>query len=219
MHSYMLIALANSKGGVGKTTIAVHLAVWLAEKGHRVTFIDSDVQASSSKWLEESAPGIAIHRLFTADEVIEQAPPIVQASEIIVADGPAGLSEVTRALLLIADMALLPCGPSALDLRAAQDAIRVVRQAQQIRKGQPQAYLIPNKLQSNFRLSRELLDTANSLEIPALHGLKLRQAYADAVGQGTVVWRLSRCSEAQAEMENLFTQIMEYGQTTTTLAR
>jgi len=46
-----------------------------------------------------------------------------------VIDGPAGLSEVTRAVLLVANLALLPCGPSVLDLRAAQEAIRVVLQA------------------------------------------------------------------------------------------
>jgi hypothetical protein len=50
-------------------------------------------------------------------------PKIISQFDIVVADGPAGLSEVTRALLLVTDLALLPCGPSVLDLRAAQDAI------------------------------------------------------------------------------------------------
>jgi hypothetical protein len=45
---------------------------------------------------------------------IDQAPKIVSKFDVIVADGPAGLSEVAlaRALLLVADLALLPCGPS-----------------------------------------------------------------------------------------------------------
>jgi len=47
----MIVALSNSKGGVGKSTIAVHLAVWLAERGRKVILIDSDVQASSSTLL------------------------------------------------------------------------------------------------------------------------------------------------------------------------
>jgi len=51
------------------------------------------------------------------------------------------LSEVTRAILLVADLAWLPCGPSVLDLRAANDAIRVLKQAQAIRHGPPQALL------------------------------------------------------------------------------
>ncbi len=212
----MLIALTNSKGGVGKTTIAVHIAAWYHRQGKTVAFIDADVQASSSRWLEESSPSITVHRLYTADEVIEKSPGIVASAEYVIADGPAGLSEVTRALLLVADLALLPCGPSALDLRAVQDAIRVVRQAQQIRKGFPDAVLIPNKLQANYRLSRELIETAKSFDIPSLTGLKLRQAYADAVGQGTMVWNLPRADEATADMTQLFKELEIHGSKTIT---
>ena len=112
---------------------------------------------------------------------------------------------MTRAILLLADLAWLPCGPSVLDLRAATEALRVVRQAQHIRQGPPQAVLVPNKLQVQYRLSRELLETLKSLEIPAAGGLRLRQAYADAAGQGTVVWRLGPRGQAAAlEIRELF---------------
>ena len=67
-----------------------------------------------------------------------------------------------------------------------------------------------NKLQTNYRLSRELLETADSLGIPSLPALKLRQAYADAAGQGTVVWRLPGTKEVADEMNDLFSQIDEY---------
>jgi len=206
----MLIALANSKGGVGKTTIAVHLAVSQAEKGRKVALIDSDTQESSTRWLKDVQEAVGIFRLHTADDVLEQTPDIVRRFDVVVADGPAGLSEVTRALLLVADLALLPCGPSALDVRAVQDAIRVVRQAQKIREGPPRAFLVPNKLQTNYRLSRELLETAEQLGIPSLEGLKLRQAYADAVGQGSVVWRLPKTEDAADELAKLFDQISRH---------
>ena len=98
---------------------------------------------------------------------------------------------------------------SDLDLRAANDAIRVVRQAQAIRKGPPQAVLIPNKLQVQYRLSQELLATARSLEIPAVGGLRLRQAYADAAGQGKVVWEMGpRAEEAAKEIKQLFEELL-----------
>ena len=203
----MIIALTNSKGGVGKTTIAVHLAVWLYEQGKRVHVVDADVQGSTSRWISECCPEIPIHKLHTPDDVLEQTPIILKEAEVIVADGPAGLSEVTRALLLIADRTLLPCGPSALDLRAVQDAIRVVRQAQKIRQGLPDAVLVPNKLQTQYRLSKELIETAKTLEISSITGLKLRQAFADAVGQGTVVWRLPKATEATEEFKKLFREL------------
>ena len=161
-------------------------------------------------WLRDIEDTIAVFPLKTADDVIDQMSKIISQFDIVVADGPAGLSEVTRALLLVADLALLPCGPSALDLRAAQDAIRVVQQAQMIRKGPPKTFLLPNKVQSNYRLSRELLETADTLGIPSLKALKLRQSYADAAGQGTVVWRLPGTKEVSEEINELFNQIGQY---------
>lgn len=208
----MIVALTNSKGGVGKSTLAVHLALWLSEQGAKVALVDSDVQGSSSLWLHEAAPEIKVVRLQTADDILDQVPKIQSEVQHIIVDGPAGLSEVTRTILFLTDLAFLPCGPSVLDLRAASDAIRVVRQVQTIRKGPPKAVLVPNKLQVQYRLTQELLETAKTLEIPAASGLRLRQAFADAAGQGTVVWRMQTQSarDAAAEIEILFTELLAY---------
>src|ERR1700758_4216636 len=173
---YMLIAFANSKGGVGKTTVSVHYAVAQAEKGRKTALIDSDAQGSSTRWLQDIQDSVAVFPLKTADDVIDQAPRIVSQFDIVVADGPAGLSEVTRALLLVADLALLPCGPSALDLRAAQDAIRVVQQAQMKRKGPAKTFLLANKVQSNSRLKPGALRNSrfSPVSLPFI-ALKLRR--------------------------------------------
>ena len=205
----MVIALSNSKGGVGKSTLAVHLAVLWHERGRCVALVDADVQGSSSLWLHEAVPEIPVFRLQTPDDILDQVPRLAVQFDVLVPDGPAGLSEVTRAILLLAHLALLPCGPSALDLRAAQEAIRVVRQAQQIRGGPPQAGLVPNKLQVQYRLSQEMLVAAGSLGVPVMSGLRLRQAFADAAGQGSLVWRLDRRGQAAAaELESLFKETM-----------
>lgn len=206
----MITAMTNQKGGVGKSTISVHLAVWLSEQqGKTVALVDADVQGASSTWLREAAPEIRVIRLQTPDDILEQIPRIQDEVDEVVVDGPAGLSELTRTILFVTDLTILPCGPSVLDLRAANDAIRVVRQVQTIRKGAPRAVIVPNRLQVQYRLSQELLEATKGLEIPAVGGLRLRQAYADAVGQGTVVWRLGTKSarESTAEIQELFTQL------------
>lgn len=206
----MIVALCNSKGGVGKSTLAVHLAVWWHEQGGDVALVDADAQGSSSVWLREAAPRIPVFRLQTPDDILEQVPELRLKYDHLAIDGPAGLSEVTRAILLVADRAWLPCGPSVLDLRAAQDAIRVVKQAQSIRHGPPPAVLVPNKLQARYRLSRELLETAESLGIPSVAGLRLRQAYADAAGQGVAVWKLGPPGQpAAGEIRELLHGLLE----------
>lgn len=210
--SLMIVALANSKGGVGKSTIAVHLAVWLFEKGRRLLFVDSDVQASSSVWLAEAAPKIPTVRLITREDILDQLPKLASECDLIIADGPAGLSEVTRSILGLADIAVFPCGPSVLDLRAVIDALEVNRKIQAVRQGLPREIVVPNKLQTQYRLSKELLQTVRKLGMPVGEGLRLRQAYADAAGQGTVVWRMKTESarEATAELEYLFQQLSSY---------
>lgn len=207
----MVTALVNQKGGVGKSTLSVHLAVWLSERGRKVVLVDADAQGASSVWLKEAAPEITIVLLQTPDDILEQIPKLQAEADEVVVDGPAGLSELTRTILFVTEFAILPCGPSVLDLRAVNDAIRVVRQVQTIRKGPPRAVLVPNRLQVQYRLSQELLEASKGLEIPAVGGLRLRQAYADAVGQGTVVWRMSTQSarDAAAEVQQLFSELYE----------
>ncbi len=203
-----IIALTNSKGGVGKSTVAVHLAAWCHGRRQRTALVDADVQGASSIWLHEAEPHVPIHRLQTPDDILDQVPRLSFHCDVLVIDGPAGLTEVTRAILLVTNLALLPCGPSVLDLRAVQEAIRVVGQAQRIRGGPPQAVLVPNKLQVQYRLTQELLVTVQSLGAPVLGGLRLRQAFADAAGQGTLVWRLGpRGEAATAEITHFFEEL------------
>jgi chromosome partitioning protein len=183
----MIYGLTNSKGGVGKTTIAVHLAAHLARKKRPVVFIDADPQQSASAWIKELSLPIQLETLDTPEEIIRQVARLSNDKTDIVIDGPAGLSETTRAIMVRAHRVFLPCGPSILDLRAASKAVQLLNEARKARKGLPKGALIPNKLQKRGRLSREMLDAVHKLKIPVLAGLSLRQAFADAAGQAKVV--------------------------------
>src|SRR5689334_7827000 len=108
----MLIALANPKGGVGKTTIAVQLALLAQERGRSVAFVDCDAQKSSSRWIQGLGNPFPLHRLTNVAELAVRLDGILEAAEWVIADGPAGYSPVTRALIIACDLCLLPCGPS-----------------------------------------------------------------------------------------------------------
>src|SRR5947209_1476552 len=208
----MLIAIINNKGGTGKSTLAVHLAALAHERGRSVALIDSDaLTRSASHWHADLGNPYVLHQLFTADDVLEKAPDVANKVEFTVADAPAALTEVSRSLLLVADLALVPCAPSGLDLRGVHDALRVVRQIQKVRKGLPGVLLVPNRLQSGYRLTKELLEAARELGVPALDGLRQRAAFAEAGTQGTLVWRLGRSGEdATQEFYRLYDQIQSY---------
>lgn len=204
----MLFAFANQKGGVGKSTLSVHSTVWLSQKGFKIAHVDADVQSSSTLWLREAAPEIPVFRLVTPDDVLNQLPSIQAEYDHVIVDGPAGLSEVTRAVLLLVDRAFLPCGPSVLDLWAASEAVNVLRQVQRIRKGPPHAILVPNKLKSRQRLSKDFLEAAKNLGVATSSGMRDLQGYADSVGQGTVVWKIGpRAMEAAIEIQQLLGEL------------
>lgn len=206
----MIIVLANSKGGVGKTSISVHLATWLAEQGHSVVLADCDAQQSSSDWLSEAAPEIKTVRLADPTAILDALPQLAQEADYVVADGPGSNTETSRALLLRADLALVPCKASMLEVRALAQATAVLRQSQDIRQGKPDATIILSMVGKNYRLTQDMRDAAAALGLPlAKTALTLKQIYADAPGQRTVVWRMgSRGKDAALEIETLFREVL-----------
>ena len=209
----MSIVVANSKGGVGKSTLAVHLAAWLHEQGHTVTLADCDTQSSSSEWAKEAIPEVKSVRLSDPDEILDRLPTLGQQSDFVVADGPGSNTETSRALLLRADLAIVPCKASMLEVRALAQATNVLRQAQDIRGGQPRAVIVLSMVGTHYRLTQDMKNAAAAIDVPlAKTALTLKQIYADAPGQGAVVWQLgSRGREATEEVRALFREILPEG--------
>src|SRR5579862_7800203 len=117
----MIIVVANTKGGVGKSTLAVHLAAWLYEQGHSVTLADCDTQSSSSEWIKEALPEVHRVRLTNSDEILDQLPALGEQWDYVIADGPGSDVDTSRILLLCADFAIIPCKASMLEARALSE--------------------------------------------------------------------------------------------------
>jgi chromosome partitioning protein len=206
----MIIFVTCLKGGVGKSTIAVHLAVWLSELGYTVLLVDSDAQASSSTWLQEmksinEVPCPEYGRLDDPKTFLTELQNLAQKYDHIVIDGPGGVSELNLLAMLRAEIVLIPAAPSPLDFQAVRETVNKVKQAQTVRNGLPRMQMIPNKMQHTI-LSRELIEGAAQLQLPTTLPIRFLQAYATARSFKSVAWRLDvrGAAEAGEDLQMLF---------------
>ena len=206
----MLTVCANSKGGVGKSTIAVHLAAWVHDQGFRVGLLDTDKQRSSSQWMAEIEPSIEIRVADTHKSCIGAAKELVQACDFVVADAPGGLENLSRTLLILANRVIFPISPSILDVRSVAQATEVLREAQMINDGRPEGVLVLNKMRTRDTISQELREDAPQLGLRvATNVIRDLQAFRDAAQQGTVVTRFGRKgAQAAADIEALFEELV-----------
>jgi chromosome partitioning protein len=206
----MMIVFANSKGGVGKSTLATHLAVWLHDLGFKTALLDTDKQRSSSRWMVEAEPRITVRVADTPEECLAAARELVAEHDFLVGDAPGGLEDLSRTLLILADLAVFPISPSILDVRSVAGATSVLRYAQGINGGLPDGRLVLNKIKTRSTISRELRDAAPGLGLHVARAVvRDLQIYCDAAQQGTVVSRLGRKgTSAAAEIDALFQELV-----------
>lgn len=206
----MMVVITNKKGGVGKSTLASHLALWAHDLGIKTAFIDADTQRSSSQWISEAEPGITVRTANTPEECLKEAQELRMSHDLIVGDGPGGLDDVSRTLLILADLAILPLTPSILDLRSVQQATDVLKFAQGINGGKPEGRIVLNKMKTRDSISKELSAAAQTLGVKvAKTVIRDLQAYRDAAGQATSVARLGKKGKSAAEeVDALFRELL-----------
>lgn len=209
----MLIGVLNRKGGCGKSTTAVHLAYWLSQKQQRVMLIDSDGQMSSSQWLKKL--NMASLVIDDPDDLFDQIGKLSESYDSVVVDSPSVLGEPAKSVLLSVDLAIVPIQPSNLDLISAKDIVRLVHQAQKIRKGVPKAAMFLSRAAKGTVLMREAQEVLRKTQ-----GFKLldsvvyqRQVVADAPGQSTTVFTMPGevAKSAAKDYDRLFEEALRYG--------
>ncbi len=133
----MITSLVSQKGGVGKSTLAVSIAWELHTRGARVLLVDTDPQGTVRRAGEVAAArGLAGPTTIVIGKGIEQPhqlPRLAPHFDHVIIDTPGHLSELTRPLLLLSDVMLIPVGQSGADVWGNEDIITVAHTARQTR--------------------------------------------------------------------------------------
>ncbi len=169
-----VIALVQRKGGVGKTTVAINLAGELARRGKVVTVIDSDPQGSAIAWAGlRRLPFTVKHELLDRSSVSIWIKNVLKShGDLVIIDTPADLGPVFKATADIADLIVMPCGPSSLDLNAARQTIAKLHDQMKSNKGRvPAVALVATRVdpatEEGKQISEELSELGGSVG-PAL---------------------------------------------------
>jgi len=207
-----VIAFVNQKGGVGKSTTCIHFCCWLrTQKKKSVCLVDADPQRSSSKWLKRLDIRMPVSLINDADQLIEKIPLLAGKVDYLIVDGPAGLADSIRSILLRSDVAVCPVQPTGLDLISAAEAVKQIQQIQSARGGSPKGAVF---LSRAFKRTK-LLNEAQAL-LERIEGVKVlqsiiyqRQLVSDCFSQNTTVWEMGKAEESRQEYEALFREIMK----------
>ncbi|AFK54041.1 ParA family partition ATPase [Tistrella mobilis] len=187
----MIVALLNQKGGVGKTTLALHLAGAWADKGKRVLVVDADPQGSALDWSEQrSREGLPrpFGVLGLARETLHrELPEIAAGYDRVVIDGPPRVTGIARSALLAADLILVPVQPSPFDGWASAEMLRLLDEARVFRP-ELRARMLLNRCAARTVIARETAEALADHDPPVL-GSRVGQriAFADTARTGRLV--------------------------------
>jgi len=207
----MIVALLNQKGGVGKTTLALHLAGEWARRGKRVTLIDADPQGSALDWSQQRVREGG-SRLFgvvglARDTLHREAPEIARNVDHVIIDGPPRVAALMRSALLAADLVLIPVQPSPFDGCASAEILSLLAEAK-IYRPQLTARFVLNRCGARTIIARETAETLADHDPPLLASrIGQRVAFADTAQTGRLVFEVDEDGPAAREIAALTAEI------------
>jgi chromosome partitioning protein len=217
------VALLARKGGTGKTTLAVHLAVLAAESGRRVLLVDTDPQRSAGDWWrvrQTDDPNLV-------ECAAKRVPAVLEAAErdgidLVVVDTRPSVEADTADIARLSNMVLIPTRPGILDLRAIAPTTEVVRSVNlpgcatiEARSGSmcrkaPAALIVLNAVPAargfgENGLTAEARRALEAYRLPVAEvAIGSRSAFAHALIDGRSVTEFEPNGKAARELRKLF---------------
>ena len=207
-----IIAVSNPKGGVGKTTVAIHIAKFFQLAGQRVVIIDADPLAASQVWANQqpkhSSPIPCFGLLYEGFE--NSIKDIIGTYDLVVIDSAAQLqANLIAPVLKVARLVIIPIQPSALDIWGTSELSDLVASRAEIIPGFDGAFLINRQIQGTA-LARDVVESLQELRLPVLKArLSQRVAYVEAIAAGETVLEYEPRGKAAVEVTDLGKELMK----------
>lgn len=204
----MIISFVNQKGGVGKTTTAINLAIGLKKKNYNLVFIDADPQGSAVQW-----HAIEGNKSF---EILHHPSPI-HATDIrqlsmnydyVVIDAPPAIGDISKAILAVTDLAIIPLSPSALDVWSCWGTLKMIDEIRPLNSDIEVKLLINRKIPGT-KIGRDSREAMKQFQMDVFNTeLCQRVAFIDAMTSGVSVMQYAPHSKAAGEIERLCEEII-----------
>ncbi|MFC7705353.1 ParA family partition ATPase [Plastorhodobacter daqingensis] len=203
-----VITVAQQKGGSGKTTLAVNLAVVLSARGFRVAVLDTDPQGSLGRWFmtRRERLGDAGLAFSTASAwgVSYECDKLRRDADFVIVDTPPKVDADLRPALREADLILVPVASSHVDLWATEGVLDL---AQRERR---RASVILNRAKAGTRLGEEVATAAAAMDAELLAArLGNRIVYAETLGMGLGALEGARPGPARDEVNALTDEVLD----------
>jgi chromosome partitioning protein len=200
------ISVAQRKGGVGKTTLAVCLAAELNSRGNTVVLIDTDTQRSASQWAQPSNLQFPVYEVALVDQAVATwVHELAQATKFynFVVIDTAPNEYAVSASVAVSDLVVVPCTPSGLDLNATARTLEIIDIVRARKHGHPRVILVPNRVDTRTREGRQIgvaLSGFNELVSPTIGD---RAAFVRAFTAGRSVGEVPDALAAYREVQML----------------
>jgi len=211
----MIITLLNLKGGVGKTTLSIHLASTLSLAGKKVMLIDADAQQSAIHWAEvREDPQLFTVAGIPSNTIHKQVQLLKPDYDFIIIDGPPRISNVSKSAIVCSDLVLIPINPSPYDVWASSEIIDLLNDVKStipdIKKIKA-AFVINRKIQKTV-IGRDVQEALQQYGIPILTtAVHQRVSYAESAARGSSVIEEDPESIAGKEIKELTEEVLKSG--------
>jgi chromosome partitioning protein len=197
---------------VGKTTLAINFADELSIRNQSTTLIDADPQGNSTQWAAPNKLLFPVRHeiLLRHNSLIWVRDVLKSTTQHVVVDTPAGLGFTFEVAALIADVLIIPCGPSSLDIDAAAKTIKKSRdiRGNEARSRALRVILAPNRVDLATEEGQQISDALKDLEEEVAPAIRHDIDYVRTFTAGTSVVTMPNGRQAAEDIRNLTTFIV-----------